>query len=128
LMVAAGLLGIVFWFSHFFLGYYYGTLEVDVEDEGSRSMFGFSVIMLMSSAFLLLGSNYIQRRDFRMSFFSALFGIFSFGWFVGSVMSAICLMIVVHNTEEFKRPASKGSASRPEPSMDRYGDTMPRRR
>jgi predicted RNA-binding Zn-ribbon protein involved in translation (DUF1610 family) len=99
MLVAAGVLGFLFWVSYFLVGYWHGTFELDATSPGSTTFFMFNVIMLASSFIALVGG---MKKSFRVVILGCVFGILSFGFFVGTILSLVSLFMAASNRDAFE--------------------------
>ncbi len=99
MLVAAGILGCLFWVSCFLVGYAHGTFEVDATNPGSTTLFMFSVIMLASSVIALIGG---MKKSFRGAVLGGVFGMISFGFLIGSILSVVSLFMTASNRDNFE--------------------------
>ena len=99
MLVAAGVLGFLFWISYFLVGYWHGTFELDATSPGSTTFFMFNIIMLASSFIALVGG---MKKSFRLVILGCVFGTISFGFFLGTILSLVSLFMAASNRNAFE--------------------------
>jgi len=107
ILYLTGVLGIIFWASFFLVGYGFGAMTLDIEEPESTMAFGFSIVMLISALFALLGGRAAKARNYEMALMGSIFGLVSFGYVIGSIFSFIALALVLSRPEDFSTQGNK---------------------